>query len=189
MSPSQNDSYGNFWHYLSQNQRDLILQGNYLMNDVIKEGKYSFTDYSFLVFPYAKAFEGYLKQLFYDIGFISRLDYISDHLRLGKLLSPNLMDKLGDKSLYKKLTHATTKEFTEAVWSTWRNGRNQVFHYFPHNIKAISLKDAEEITNNMLIIMGQMYAQLYEPYKKEQRDFSKEEKLLAIAERVRSAAE
>ena len=41
------DSYGSFWHYLSRAQKDLLLEGDYLINNVIKTGNYQFKDYSF----------------------------------------------------------------------------------------------------------------------------------------------
>ncbi len=154
------DTYSDFWNYLSQNQKDLILEGQHLMDDVIKEGNYEFKDYSFLVFPFAKAYEGFLKQLFKDIGFISRLDYISDHLRLGKLMSPNLINRLGDRSLYKKISEKATDELADKIWQTWKMGRNQIFHYFPHNIKAISFEEAKEITNNIIGTMEETYSKL-----------------------------
>ena len=88
------------WQYLSKPQQDLIEEGEYLCNEVMSDGKYNFNDYSFMVFPFAKAYEGFLKQLLLDVGFISRLDYISDHFRLGKVLSVNLVSKLGDRSVY-----------------------------------------------------------------------------------------
>src|SRR5438105_2941068 len=97
-----------FWADLSQTQQDLIEEGQYLMNDVIKDHAYTFKDYSFLIFPFAKSYEGYLKKLFLEIKFISHLDYVSDHFRLGKFMSPNLEARLGERSLYKKIKeHAT----------------------------------------------------------------------------------
>ncbi len=154
------DSYGSFWNYISQEQKDLLKEGQYLMNDVIKEQRTEFKDYSFLVFPFAKAYEGFLKQLFRDIKFITRLDYISDHLRLGKLLSPQLISRLGDRSLYLKIEQATSHDFAELVWDTWRVGRNQVFHYFPHNIKAVSFEEAKGIVNKIIITMEEAYSKL-----------------------------
>ena len=154
------DKYGEFWQYLSQSQKDLILEGQYLMNDVIRHNAYNFKDYSFLVFPFAKAYEGFLKQLFKDIKFISHLDYISDHLRLGKLMSPNLEGKLGDRSLYKKMREAVTSDFAQRVWMTWKLGRNQIFHYFPHNLKAISFTEAEEIIGQIIQTMEEAFAKL-----------------------------
>ena len=130
------------------------------MNEVNKQNVYRFKDYSFLVFPFAKAYEGFLKQIFKDVKFISHLDYISDHLRLGKLMSPNLEGKLGERSLYKKMKETVTKEFAEKVWITWKLGRNQIFHYFPHNLKAINFKEAEKIIGQIIWTMEEAYIKL-----------------------------
>jgi hypothetical protein len=149
-----------FWFYLSQNQKDLINEGLYLMNDVIKSHAYQFKDYSFLVFPFAKAYEGFLKQLFLDVKFISHLDYISDHLRLGKLLSPNLVNKLKERSLYKKIKDKAGQELADKIWNAWKIGRNQVFHYYPHNLKALTFSQAENIIDNILLVMEESYGKL-----------------------------
>jgi len=149
-----------FWLYLSQNQKDLLKEGQYLMNDIIKDQAYQFKDYSFLVFPFAKAYEGFLKQIFRDVKFISHLDYISDHLRLGKLMSPNLIGRLGERSLYKKLKDRGGEDLAERVWTIWKNGRNQIFHYFPHNIKAINFQEAEKIITEILETIEKTYERL-----------------------------
>ncbi len=154
------DQGGEFWRYLSQNQKDLIIEGQYLISDIIKDDALHFKDYSFLVFPFAKAYEGFLKQLFRDIGFISRLDYISDHLRLGKLMSPELINRLGDRSLYQKIETAADKALADEIWNTWKTGRNQIFHYFPHNLKAIGFSEAEEIVNQITRVMKTAFERL-----------------------------
>lgn len=148
------------WEYFSQNQRNLIEEGQYLMNEVIKDHAYTFKDYSFLIFPFAKAYEGFLKQLFKDVRLISHLDYISDHLRLGKLMSPNLVQKLGDKSLYEKIRLNGSRELAEKIWSTWKLGRNQIFHYFPHNVKSVSFDEANKIIIDIMETMELAYASL-----------------------------
>ena len=149
-----------FWFYLSKNQKDLINEGLYLMNDVIKNNAYHFKDYSFLVFPFAKAYEGFLKQLFLDVKFISHLDYISDHLRLGKLLSPNLVNKLKERSLYKKIKDKAGQDLADKIWNAWKIGRNQVFHYYPHNLKALTFFQAENVIDNILSVMEESYGNL-----------------------------
>src|SRR3989344_7364273 len=149
-----------FWSYLSQGQKDLLDEGLYLMDDIIRDQAYQFKDYSFLVFPFAKAYEGFLKQIFKDKGLISRLDYISDPLRLGKLMSPNLIIKLGDKSLYKKIQEQYSQELAEKVWNIWKNGRNQIFHYFPHNLKAISFSDSRTICMDIIRTMEEVFQKL-----------------------------
>jgi len=156
--PINQDS--SFWKYLSQTQKDLILEGQYLMDDIILDHAYQFKDYSFLIFPFAKAYEGFLKQIFKDAKLISHLDYISDHLRLGKLMSPNLADRLGDRSLYYKLVDISDTEFAEQIWQTWKLGRNQILHYFPHNLKAVSISEARTTVNNIIKTMEITYEKL-----------------------------
>ncbi len=146
------------WAYFSQTQKDLIEEGRYLMNEVIKDHAYHFKDYSFLIFPFAKTYEGFLKQLFKDVGFISHLDYISDHLRLGKLLSPYLIMKLGDRSLFEKMRLNGSRELADRVWKTWKLGRNEIFHYFPHNIRAVSFDEASRIIDEIMSTMEVAYA-------------------------------
>ena len=157
LQPENITSRGQMWHYLSQTQKDLIDEGQYLMNDVIQDHAYRFKDYSFLIFPFAKAYEGFLKQLFKDIGFMSHLDYISDHLRLGKLLSPHLIMKLGDKSLYEKIRLNGGRELAETIWKTWKLGRNEIFHYFPHNVRAVTFDEANMTVDNILQTMEMAY--------------------------------
>ncbi len=154
------EHYRLFWQYLSQTQKDLIQEGQYLMNDIIKHQTYQFKDYSFLIFPFAKAYEGFLKQVFKDNKFISHLDYISDHLRLGKLLSPNIEERLGDRSLYRKIKQASTQSLADRVWQVWKIGRNEVFHYFPHNIKAVSFTEAEDIIEELIETMQEVFETL-----------------------------
>lgn len=160
-----NDQYGEFWNYLSPTQKDLIMEGNFLLNDVIRHANYSFKDYSFVVFPYAKAFEGYLKKIFLDLHFISHLDYVSDHFRLGKMMSPHLIGRLGNRSLYKQITDAAGTELADEIWEIWKVGRNQIFHYFPHNLKMITFQQAEQIIQEMIRIMETIYQKLYKPSK------------------------
>lgn len=153
-------SQSSIWDYLSQNQKDLLQEGDYLLNEISHNSSYAFKDYSFVIFPYAKAYEGYLKTIFKDVGFISHLDYISDHLRMGKLLSPFLMGRLGSRSLYRKIQETGGKELAERIWSTWKTGRNQIFHYFPHNFKAVSFDEAKQIILQIMQTMEAAYQQL-----------------------------
>ena len=140
--------------------KDLIEEGLYLKDDIVRDHAFQFKDYSFLIFPFAKAFEGFLKQLFKDVKFISHLDYISDHLRLGKLLSPHLVARLGDRSLYLKIINASGEPLAHRIWQTWKLGRNEVFHYFPHNLRAVTFPDAEKTITELLSTMDEAYDQL-----------------------------
>lgn len=154
------DYNGGFWNYLHQNQKDLIREGIFLIDDVIQHNAYQFKDYSFLVFPFAKSYEGFLKQIFLDAGLISRLDYISDHIRLGKLLSPHLIGRLGDRSLFAKIKSQYDENLANTIWIAWKKGRNEVFHYFPHNVKAVSFEEAKNLIGQILGAMEKTYNNL-----------------------------
>lgn len=149
-----------FWNYLSIPQQDLIIEGNYLKDQIIEDAEYSFKDYSFLVFPYAKAYEGFLKQAFLDANLISHLDYISDHFRLGKVLSPFLAQKIGMHSLYTRLLRDIGRDFADEIWHTWKLHRNEIFHYYPHNIKAITFEEANSIIKTIMKTMQNCYLRL-----------------------------
>jgi len=141
------------WSYLSDEQKGLILDGEQLLSD--SKHLSSISDYSFLVFPFAKAFEGFLKKLFLELGLIGEDEYYGDDIRIGKLLSPYFMKK-HEGSLYKKLCLGkyAGKELTEDLWKAWKKGRNLVFHYFPHNFRKLTFDEALEIINDFGRIMA-----------------------------------
>jgi hypothetical protein len=68
--------------------------------------------------------------------------------------------KLGDRSLYMKIERYGGPELAERIWKAWKLGRNEVFHYFPHNLRAVSFQDAGRIVGELLATMEQAYGQL-----------------------------
>lgn len=101
------------------------------------------SDYSFLVFNFSKAYEGFLKLLFLRMGLIRKRDFESDHWRVGKALSPNMhqvYDRLGP-------------ELAERMWQTWKRGRNSIFHFYPHRLKTLTLQEAQDIIAEILMTM------------------------------------
>ena len=143
-----------FWNYLSAGQKGLIEEGLYLLEDTKNHPDVRITDYSYLVFPFAKAYEGFLKKLFLDLEFIPQQVYESDHFRIGKALNPHLEKILRHESIYDKIIQRCgNRSLADELWNVWRKGRNLVFHYFPHNLRALSLTDADNIINEMLTVM------------------------------------
>lgn len=150
----QIDESSLFWNYLSDGQKGLIEEGYYLLNDLKQHPDTNITDYSYLVFPFGKAYEGFLKQIFLDLGFIAKNDYTSDHFRIGRALNPHMQARLHGASIYSKITRfCGGTELADKLWSLWKRGRNLVFHYFPHNLKALSFSEAEEIISEMMFVM------------------------------------
>jgi len=166
-----------YWDYLSPHQRDLIREGSYIYQEIFSDGKYNFQDYSFLVFPFAKAFEGFIKQFLLDISFISYQQYNSDHIRIGRLLCPELASPMHGESIYSKLVNLFSKDFADMIWTTWKFCRNQVFHYYPHNSKSLDLNGAKERIHMILTTMSSCYNSLNDHKTKSNDKFDRQNNL------------
>lgn len=147
------------WNYLSAGQRGLIQEGIFLFHDINAHPRTEISDYSYLVFPFAKAYEGFLKQVFLDCGFISREQYEGTHFRIGRALNPHLEKHLRWESVYDKIVqNGSSTALANRMWETWKQGRNLVFHYFPHNFRALSSIEAESLIAEILSTMEETIA-------------------------------
>ncbi len=150
------------WSYISNGQKGLIETGEFLLKDA-KEHDKPLSDFSYTVFPFAKAYEGFLKQLFLDMGFIDKQEYESDRFRIGKALNPNFAKERPDESVYLKITNYCKGEnLAKQLWDTWKHSRNLLFHYFPHNINAISLSEADRAIMMIVSVMEEAVKLKYE---------------------------
>lgn len=113
------------------------------------------SDYSFIVFPFAKVYEGFLKELFLRIGAINKWQYENDRWRVGRALNPQLEKELRhSESVYDRIVAICGGEpLAEALWQTWKRGRNQIFHFWPGKSKPLSLVEAREITDEIQKVM------------------------------------
>ncbi len=134
-----------WYNYLEEDLGELISESFVLLNQVSK-WQNGYHDYSFVVFPAAKAYEGYLKKLFLDLGFISEGDYYGRRFRIGKALNPQLEPRFRPlESVYDKLrNHLGNNYLGDLLWNTWRNCRNLVFHWFPDEKSAINFEEAKK---------------------------------------------
>ncbi len=136
------DKNSALWDYLSDDLRGLITDGEHLLSSVSDSRTVS--DYSYLVFPFSKAYEGFLKRFFLDLDLIREDEYYGDALRIGRVLNPMFMRK--KFSVYKRLKGIPgAKDVAEELWAIWKRGRNLVFHYFPHNFRRLSYEEALDI--------------------------------------------
>lgn len=132
-----------WYDYLEEDLRELLEQSFQLIDDV-PNWKYQFHDYSFIVFPAAKAYEGFLKKMFLDLNFITQEDYYGRHFRIGKALNPQLEKKFRSESVYDKVVDYCGKNLGDQLWDTWKTCRNLVFHWFPDEKRAIQFSEAKE---------------------------------------------
>lgn len=134
-----------WWSYLTENQRDLLEQSRILLDREERFGRDTFHDYAFVLFPAAKAYEGFLKKLFYDLRVISKQQYENSHFRVGRALNPDLPVRFrGHDWVYDRLSSYCNKETPKVLWNTWREARNLVFHWFPRHKNFVTLSQARD---------------------------------------------
>jgi hypothetical protein len=145
------------WVYLDEDLKGLLQDGEILMDtSELHKGKIS--DFSYLVFPFAKAYEGFLKRLFLDLDVMREDEYYSDDIRIGRVLSPRYMEEHGELYNAICLHKKGGQSLADELWAVWKKGRNQVFHYFPHNFRSLSLNEALEIIHEILEVMQKSVA-------------------------------
>jgi hypothetical protein len=150
-----------WWNYIEGDLQELLVASEFLVNVVkswggdLSAGSKVFHDYSFVVFPAAKAYEGFLKKIFFDMGFITDNDYHGKRFRIGKALNPFLERELRDReSVYDKLVKfCGGKILADKLWEAWTLGRNVIFHWFPDEKRAISFVEAQD---KVKLIIGAM---------------------------------
>lgn len=152
----ENIENANWWKYLDETMKELMGQSFKMVEReearaVLGE---SYNDYAFVVFPAAKAYEGFLKKLFLDMGLINRLQFNSDHFRIGRALSPTLPKRYRAGWVYGKLANYCGGEtLPMEMWEVWKKGRNRTFHFFPHRLGNISLDTAKMIVEEIARMM------------------------------------
>jgi hypothetical protein len=103
----------------------------------------TFEHYGFLVFPAAKAYEGYLKNYLYTMGLVTEHQVYSEHFRIGKALNPDLPKSYRkDDWVFERLSTTCGEKTAGLLWEAWREGRNKVFH-FNDGHESLSLVEAE----------------------------------------------
>jgi hypothetical protein len=147
-----------WWSYLSEDLQGLLKQ-SYLLWGVVKNWDQKFPDYSFIVFPASKAYEGFLKKAFLDLGFITKEDYYGKHFRIGKALNPSLEAYLREKeSVYDRIVNfCGGKELADRLWNTWKDCRNLVFHWFPDQKRDISFEEAKRRVEQIIEAIDSLF--------------------------------
>lgn len=137
---------------LPQDQQELLHQSLDLLEDMRLHPR-QFFDYSFVVMPAAKAYEGFIKDSLFHLGLISERLYKGTRFRVGKSLNPEL-DKLPQykqDALYQELIAVFQDETVpRRLWQTWKQCRNRTFHYFAKERKTMTLDIAQDRVKQIL---------------------------------------
>lgn len=137
-----------WYQYLDESIKGLVDESYYLLD---RESLYSedLHDYSFVVFPMGKAYEGFLKKFLFDLKLISTKQYYGKHFRIGRSLNPSLPVKYRNGSWLVEKVNEMCGEVESGVylsahiWKAWQKGRNKLFHFFPNYREFITLSEAE----------------------------------------------
>lgn len=153
-----------WWSYIGDDLQKLLETSQFLLKVVeswggdLPGGKKEFYDYSFIVFPAAKSYEGFLKKLFLDLKFITEDDYYGKHFRIGRALNPSLPAKYRREGVYTKIVkYCGGKDLAEELWETWKYSRNLAFHWFPNEKNALTLGEARDRINMVISAMDSAF--------------------------------
>lgn len=126
-------------------QQHLLVQASYLLEREKKQkSDHRVVDYGFLVYPAAKAYEGFLKSFLYQNRLITSDMFQSEHFRIGKAINPDLPFKYREDGwVYDELARLYGSDLPARFWSTWRKCRNHVFHFKPDKLKLYTLVEAQ----------------------------------------------
>jgi len=146
-----------WWSYAEEDIRDLFIEAFSLM-EFAKKSDQDFGDYAFVVFPAAKGYEGLLKKVFLDLGFITKEDFFGKRFRIGKALNPSLEKAFRHESVYDRLVdHCSGKKVADKLWRTWKLCRNLVFHWFPNEKNSLDLDEAKDRLEMILSAIDSLF--------------------------------
>lgn len=116
-------------------------------------------DYSFVIFPLAKAYEGFLKQYLYDLQLIDQRTFEGKRFRIGRALNPDIRQSQRDEYwIYDDIELMCGKQVAHVLWQTWLQCRNRVVHFFPKDEHKITLHQAKERIVMVMETMDEAFA-------------------------------
>jgi hypothetical protein len=133
-----------WYDFLDPEGKDLVAQSVTLL---LREERLrsSLSDYTFVVFPMAKAYEGFIKKFLYQLGVLDQVWYLSTTFRIGRALNPDLPAHQRDAHwLYDDVANMCTHAVAKQLWDTWLSCRNHLFHYIPEgSFETTTLPEAK----------------------------------------------
>lgn len=125
-----------------------------------------FTDYSFVVSPMAKAYEGFLKKILVDVGAIKKTE-LKDHpgLSVNKFFHPidgSMIKYVSDK--------ARERAIPAVIYTVYQECRNEIMHFdlYQHESKKVvkDINEADFFVRRIEDAIEKAYYTFIEPLKK-----------------------
>jgi hypothetical protein len=142
-----------WYSYLTDWQQELVETAEKLLKreknrigaEQIESADFFLDDYAFIVFPMAKAYEGFLKKYFFDFQLIDKKTYFGKRFRVGRALNPDVRQHQRDKYwIFDDVVDLCGVGVARDMWETWLECRNRVFHFYPDEKGKLSIEDAEK---------------------------------------------
>jgi hypothetical protein len=151
----------NWWKYIDDSLQDLMKQGFDLLeaerNRLKNPNEKPYHDYAYIVFPAAKAYEGFLKKAFLDLKLLNAREYFSDHFRIGRAMSPTLPKSYRSGWVFGRLAKYCGGDMLPMeMWEVWKRARNRTFHFFPQHRECINLEEAGILVRDIVEIMDKI---------------------------------
>lgn len=145
--------------FLPPDLAELAEDSLHLQDFLTASGKPEFNDYSFVVFPLAKVYEGFLKIFFFQLGVVKKDVYHDRHFRIGRSFNPDLYPRLRDESwLFDDVVRLCGEPLAREMWQVWLDARNHLFHFFPGDRYVLSLSESQVLIDRLLTAMDQALA-------------------------------
>ncbi|MFA9288461.1 MAG: hypothetical protein ACEQSA_01100 [Weeksellaceae bacterium] len=140
-----------------------------ILLDKLENDLHVFSDYSFVVSPFAKAYEGFLKKILVDVGAISK-----DELKSKPSLSVNSYFHPVEGSMVKYTSDAAREKAIPAViYTVYQECRNEIMHFdiYQHpSKKAIrNIEEAKFFIKRIEDAIEKTYYTFIEPLKKSKK--------------------
>lgn len=138
-----------WYQYLSPELLPLVEQSLQLLHQA-KANPYKFDNYDYVVFPFAKAYEPFLKKYLFDLHLIDEHIYRSKKFSIGRSLNPDVhLEQRDENWYYDDLVKHCGQQVAREIWQTWLK-RNQLFHLYPGEIYKLNIVEAEALINQFI---------------------------------------
>lgn len=130
-----------FDEFVGDDLYTIYMQSHFLLHrEKNSDYVYSFDDYSFVVLPAAKSYEGVLKKILVHIGLVTEQELLENP---GMALN-SYFDPVNNKSISSSLKDkARDRAVPHIIYSTYQECRNEILHYDSYRDNKITLDDAE----------------------------------------------
>ncbi len=147
----------NSWYQFLEEDQKTLVKTSISLYEMAIAVEPQFEDYSFVIFPMSKAYEGFLKKYLFEMGLISEKVYFGKKFRIGRSLNPDLSARHRDEYWhYDNIEKMCGKEVGRDMWNTWLECRNGLFHYFPGKSKTLNIYQAHDYLMMLTTTMQQL---------------------------------